>query len=89
MPVNFEGRVIAVLDTESKKLDAYSQADLEILQTMANISAPRIGSALADQERIRISCELAKLNSELEQRVASRTHELEQANAEFCSNAIV
>ncbi|MEC8556481.1 MAG: GAF domain-containing protein, partial [Planctomycetota bacterium] len=83
VPVNFEGRVIAVLDTESKKLDAYSQADLEILQTMANISAPRIGSALADQERLRISCELAKLNSELEQRVASRTHELEQANADI------
>ena len=83
VPVSFEGRVIAVLDTESKKLDAYSRADLEILQTMANISAPRIGSALADQERVRISRELAELNSELEQRVASRTHELEQANADI------
>ncbi|MEM7476744.1 MAG: ATP-binding protein [Planctomycetota bacterium] len=80
VPVTFEDNVIAVLDTESRRPNAYSQADLEILQTMANVSAARIGSALAELDRARISHELASLNAELEHRVAERTVELEAAS---------
>ncbi|MEM8732750.1 MAG: GAF domain-containing protein [Planctomycetota bacterium] len=80
VPVVFEGSVIAVLDTESREVGAYSQTDLEILQTMANVAAPRIRSAKAEKELKEVSDKLAALNLELEERVEDRTRELESAN---------
>ncbi|MFN3189109.1 MAG: ATP-binding protein [Aureliella sp.] len=80
VPVSFDGSVIAVLDTESREVGAYSKTDLDILQTMANVAAPRIRSAMAEQELKLVSDQLAELNSDLERRVEDRTRALALAN---------
>lgn len=83
VPVTYEGKVIAVLDTESAKLNAYTHEDLEMLQTMANISASRIASAIKENENERLSREYARLNKELESRVLRRTQQLEATNSDL------
>lgn len=76
VPVVFEGRVIAVLDTENRRLNAYSESDLEILQCIANISASRIASAIAERDKQKAQLDLAELNRDLEFRIERRTAEL-------------
>lgn len=83
VPVTFEGKVIAVIDTESQETNAYSSDDLEMLQTMANISASRIASAINEAEKERLSREYARLNKELESRVMRRTQQLEATNSDL------
>lgn len=83
VPVIFEGRTLAVLDTESSRVNAFTVDDLEILQTMANIAAPRIASAIREHETQLARQELAKLNEELELRVSERTRSLRSATMEL------
>ncbi|SFD78786.1 ATP-binding protein [Pseudoalteromonas denitrificans] len=45
VPVIYEGTTIAVIDSESNKVNGYSDFDKEILQVIANIASPRIASA--------------------------------------------
>ena len=79
VPVIYQDAVIAVLDTEHKSVGAYTTAHLELLKTIANISASRIASAIIEEENRVVREELAKLNLELEQRVVQRTIELSNA----------
>lgn len=81
VPVNYAGNVIAVLDTESKFADAYSVEDRQILQTMANISASRIASAISEEQTRIAQTQLAELNRDLENRVNERSAELQSLNA--------
>jgi len=45
VPIIYEGKTIGVIDSESSLKNAYSHNDMEVLQIIANIAAPRIASA--------------------------------------------
>jgi light-regulated signal transduction histidine kinase (bacteriophytochrome) len=76
VPVRSTEGVVAVLTAQSYRSHAYSQTDLQILQSLAD----HCGGAL---ERIRASAALAELNLQLEQRVRDRTTQLEAMNKEL------
>ena len=79
VPVIYHDTVIAVLDTEHRDVGAYTQNHVELLMTIANISASRIASAIAEEDNRTVRDQLAELNQRLEQRVVQRTHDLSQA----------
>ena len=76
VPVTYQDRVIAVLDSEHAQPGAYTPQHLEILQAMANVCAPRIASAQVEEANAQVRRELETLNSELEERVQRRTAQL-------------
>ncbi len=76
VPILAGEKFLGVLDIESRQPDAFSDADEKFLFTLAG----QLASAL---ERLRAEKRLRDLNSELEQRVAERTAELERANREL------
>lgn len=78
VPVLYEGRVIAVLDSEAAEAAAYGPADMELLQSVANIAAARIASAVVDEKLRRAQDALRQANEDLERRVKERTVELER-----------
>ena len=51
VPLIAEGRVIGVLDSESSRPDGYDRHDIDMLESLANIAAPRIASALSQREK--------------------------------------
>ena len=51
VPLISEGEVIGVLDSESSRIDGFSEHDIAMLESLANIAAPRIASALAQREK--------------------------------------
>lgn len=79
VPVIYQDRVIAVLDSEHALPGAYTQQHLEILEAMANVCAPRIASAQVEESNAKVREELQQLNSQLEERVQRRTAQLEAA----------
>jgi len=50
VPVIYEGQTIAVIDSESDQPNDYSVLEMRLLQVIANIAAPRIVSALYQEE---------------------------------------
>jgi len=76
VPVVYQDRVIAVLDTEHTSVGRYTAEHQELLQTIANISASWLASAITEQENRAVRDELAELNQQLEQRVLQQTREL-------------
>ena len=50
VPVIYEGKTIAVIDSESDRPNDYSDLDLRLLKVIANIAAPRIVSAQYQEE---------------------------------------
>ncbi|MEM7584104.1 MAG: GAF domain-containing sensor histidine kinase [Acidobacteriota bacterium] len=76
VPIFYEGEVLGVLDTESQRVDAYGQPELELLQAIANIAASRIASALADKERSELLAQLSSKNTELENFIYTVSHDL-------------
>lgn len=46
-----EGQVIGVLDSESSQKNGFDEHDVDMLESLANIAAPRIASALAQLEK--------------------------------------
>ncbi|MCP4657965.1 MAG: GAF domain-containing protein, partial [bacterium] len=83
VPILFEGRVLGIIDTERSWVDGFSEADRDVLQSIANIASSRIASALADRERRKAEEALKKAHDELERRVEERTAELRRAVAEL------
>lgn len=64
IPLQVTGRVLGALDVQSKKPDAFSQEDLEILQTLADqLSAALLNARLA--ERSAKAADRARLISQL------------------------
>ncbi len=76
VPIFYEDEVIGVLDTESPRVDAYGQPELELLQAIANIAASRIASGLADKERRELLEQLSAKNDELESFIYTVSHDL-------------
>lgn len=76
VPILAGEKLIGVLDIESRQPDAFSDADENLLLTVAG----QLASAI---ERLRAEQELRSLNALLEQRVSERTAQLEMANKEL------
>ncbi len=76
VPILAGEKLIGVLDIESSQPDAFSDADENLLLTVAS----QLAAAL---ERLRAEQQLRALNTELEQRVSDRTAQLEAANKEL------
>jgi PAS domain S-box-containing protein len=78
VPVVYQGRVLAVLDSEAARVGAFDRNDLDLFQSVANIAATRIASALDGEHRRLAEQELQRAKEALEERVRARTHELGQ-----------
>ena len=66
VPIIYEGKTIAVIDTESSKLSDYSEKDKQLLQIIANIAAPRIASAQNCSRLQRAETQLKESNLQLQ-----------------------
>ena len=72
VPIFFNDTVIGVIDSEHSEVDFFTDAHQEILQTIASMTASRVGRALLDEG-------LRRANAELEEQVSLRTRELVSA----------
>jgi signal transduction histidine kinase len=77
VPLKFENEVIGILDSESSRKNGFSKHDVDMLQSLANIAAPRIDSAISHREKERTEDELRKAMLAAE--------ESSQAKSEFLS----
>jgi diguanylate cyclase (GGDEF)-like protein len=75
VPLVEQGAVIGLLSVQHTQSGAYSQADLHLMQKLAEQVAPAVGDALAFED-------LEAYRQRLEDRVAERTRELERASGE-------
>ncbi len=65
VPIIYEGNVLGIIDSESSQLNAYNESDKELLQTIANIAAPRIASEQYCTELQQTQLQLEQSNFEL------------------------
>lgn len=65
VPVVYEGKVIAIFDSESDRVNGYSESDREFLQMVANIAAPRIASQINYEDLRLTKAKLLNSNKEL------------------------
>ena len=77
VPLKYQNKVIGVLDSESSRKNGFSRHDVNMLQSLANIAAPRIDSAITQRDKERVEEELRKAVLEAE--------ELNQSKSEFLS----
>jgi diguanylate cyclase (GGDEF)-like protein len=75
VPLEVEGRVIGVLSVRHPRPATYSDADLHLVQRLAEQAAPAVSDAGAFED-------LEDYRRHLEERVAERTRELDRANQE-------
>ena len=75
VPLEVDGRVIGVVGVRHSSPAAYSDADLHLMQRLAEQAAPAVSDAGAFED-------LEHYRRHLEQRVAERTRELDRANQE-------
>ncbi|PWH12184.1 MAG: hypothetical protein DDG60_14170 [Anaerolineae bacterium] len=76
VPILAGEKLLGVLNIESRQANAFSDADENLLVTLA-------GQIAAALERLRAEQALRTLNAELEQRVSERTAQLEMINREL------
>lgn len=76
VPILAGDRLLGVLNAESRQPDAFSDADENLMFTLA-------GQLASAMERLRAEQQLRAINSQLEHRVIQRTAELERANREL------
>ena len=65
VPIIYEGKTIGIIDSESSLINAYSQNDMEVLQIIANIAAPRIASEQYCAKLKQTQSKLEKTNNKL------------------------
>jgi diguanylate cyclase (GGDEF)-like protein len=75
VPLEEDGRIIGVLGVRHARPGVYSDADLHLMQRLAEQVAPAVSDAEAFED-------LEDYRRHLEQRVAERTRELDRANQE-------
>ncbi len=80
VPLKVGEHILGVINAESPRLNAFSEADERLLTTLAG----QVATAL---ERLRAETALRAANERLEQRVAERTEELSAANAALAKAA--
>lgn len=51
VPILYQGQVLGVLDSERSRRDGFSDAERATLQSLANVAASRIASAIAERDR--------------------------------------
>lgn len=73
VPIIHDDRVIGVLDSEHSQPGFFTEAHVDILTTIASMTAARIARAFLDAQ-------LHQLNAELERKVRDRTRELTEAH---------
>lgn len=78
VPILFEGETIGVLDSEASKKNFYTDSDLQLFQSLANVASPRISAAIRERELIAARKELLSHKQELELRVRERTQQLSE-----------
>lgn len=78
VPLMYEGEVIGILDSESSQINGFCDADLRMLNSLANIAAPRIVSAISQLQKERAESELRAAKVEAEK--------ANQAKSEFLAN---
>jgi len=66
VPIIFENKTIGIIDSESANHNNFDSNDLELLQIIANIAAPRIVSALYSSTLQSTKLQLEKTNVKLE-----------------------
>lgn len=76
VPLRVGDRVIGVLNVESPQLNAYTESDQRILETIASQAALAIQQA-------QLHAQVQRYTAELEQRVRERTAQLQAANQEL------
>ena len=65
IPVVYESKTIAIIDSESEHLNFFNENHKELLQIIANIAAPRIASALYSSELLSTQKALKDSNMKL------------------------
>ena len=75
VPLEDDGRVIGMLGVRHTRPATYSDADLHLMQRLAEQAAPAVSDASAFED-------LEDYRRHLEQRVAERTRDLDRANQE-------
>jgi len=83
VPIILNGEVLGVIDSEHPQADFYTREDLEILTTIASMSASKLAQleferqlTTANAELKSMNSELEKINLELDQFVYSVSHDL-------------
>ncbi len=87
VPINYQGKVIGVIDSESDSATAFGKEVQELLQSMANIAASRIASAQEEEQRRAVESELRRSRDDLEKMVAARTKALTSAIRKMCDES--
>ncbi|MEN9938212.1 MAG: hypothetical protein RLZZ387_4791, partial [Chloroflexota bacterium] len=81
VPLSSRGRLVGMLYADARSVSGrFDQRDVDVLAIFASQAASAIENARLYQETVRANHELERLARTLEQRVARRTAELEQAN---------
>lgn len=74
VPVIYEGKTIAVIDSESLVKNGFSESERDLLQVIANIASPRIASAKYYRTLQATQMQLTRSNKDLEAKMADLEH---------------